>query len=43
MHATRYIEMQRGYIFDEHLIVCEYSMYCIVWSAYFIYKILQYL
>ena len=30
MHAARYIEMQRGYIFDEHLVVCEYSMYCIV-------------
>ena len=30
MHAERYIEMQRGYIFDEHLVVCEYSMYCIV-------------
>jgi hypothetical protein len=30
MHAARYIETQRGYIFDEHLVVCEYSMYCIV-------------
>ena len=30
MHATRYTEMQRGYIFDEHLVVCEYSVYCIV-------------
>ena len=30
MHAERYIEMQRGYLFDEHLVVCEYSMYCIV-------------
>ena len=27
MHATRYTEMQRGYIFDEqHLVVCEYSI-----------------
>ena len=30
MHATRYVEMQRGYIFDEQLVVCEYSMYCVV-------------
>ena len=31
MHAERYIEMQRGYLFDELLVVCEYTfMYCIV-------------
>ena len=36
MHAERYIviEMQRGYLFDEYLVVCEYSivisMYCVV-------------
>ena len=33
MHATGdtlSLEMQRGYIFDEHLVVCEYSVYCIV-------------
>ena len=30
MHAARYIETQQGYIFDEHLVVCGYSMYCIV-------------
>ena len=29
MHAERYIEMQRGYLFDEHLVVCEYSVYCV--------------